>query len=207
VVNLKELDLKTRIALADLDMDEIRKYLKDVNEGSMADINNIPMSLYYRYLSALVKVIKPKRVVEMGSAGGASALMMLATLPKRSALYAMTLKEPEGEFRFIKKDYPNLTLIRGNNLELGHWDDVDLFETDLFFFDTKHTYEQLHAEMKLYDQFFKKGTIVLIDDIRLNEGMTKAWDEIKYDKLSLPDLHHSGFGMFTKRIMDLERKR
>jgi len=194
--------------LAKLDFSKIQPYLKDVSQGSLNDINNVVNLKYYRYLAALVKAIKPKQVVELGSAGGSSALMMLSTLPKDSMLYACSIPEPEGEFRFIKQDYPNLTLIRGNDLDLAIWPkDCQLKETDLWFFDTDHNYEQLHAEMQLYDQFFKKGTIVLIDDIRLNEGMTRAWDEIKYPKLSLPDLHRSvsnmenpnppGFGMFV----------
>jgi len=199
MVTPKEIDLLARKELQKLNMDEIYPYLEHISEGSLNDINNIPMSLYYRYLAALVKAIKPKQVVELGSAGGASALMMLATLPKTSMLYACSIPEPEGEFRFIKQNYPNLTMIRGDDLDLAVWPkDCQLKDTDLWFFDTDHNYKQLHTELKLYDQFFKKGTVVLIDDIRLNPGMTKAWNEIKYKKLSLPDLHWSGFGMFIK---------
>ena len=193
---VKRIDLAARLELAKLDMDEVSQFLGDVNDGSMNDINNVSLSLYYRFLPALVKAIKPKQVIEMGSAGGASVLMMLSVLPETSKLYAMSLKEPEGEFRFIKKDYLNLELRRGDNLNLDNWKGVDLKKTDLWFLDTKHTFEQLHKEMELYDPYFKKGAIVLLDDIRLNSGMTKAWNEIKYNKLSLPDLHWSGFGMF-----------
>ena len=198
MVTPKEIDKLARDKLVKLDMKKIQPYLKHVNQGSLNDINNVSTSRYYRYLAALVKAIKPKQVVELGSAGGASALMMLSTLPENSMLYACSIPEPEEEFRFIKQDYPNLTLIRGNDLDLATWPkDCQLEKTDLWFFDTDHNYTQLHTELKLYDQYFKKGTIILIDDIRLNDGMIKAWDEIKYPKLSLPDLHWSGFGLIV----------
>jgi predicted O-methyltransferase YrrM len=192
----KQINKLARNELKRLDMKAILPFLKDVNKGSMRDINDVSTSLYYRYLAALVKAVKPKQVVEMGSAGGASALMMLSTLPKDSMLYALTFPETEGEFRFIKEDYPNLTLIRGDSRKLEDWPkNCKLGKTDIWFIDTHHSYEQLHLEMNLYKPFFKKGAIILLDDIRLNEEMVRAWDEIEYPKLSLPDLHWSGFGM------------
>ena len=196
MVTPQEVDKRARKELKRLDMRKIRHYLRDVNEGSMADINNIGQSLYYRYLAALVKATKPKQVVEMGSAGGASALMLLSTLPRAAMLYALTFKETEGEFRFIIKDYPNLTMIRGDSRELASWPKkCFLKKTDIWFIDTLHTQQQLTFELNLYQPFFKQGAIILIDDIRLSDEMVRVWDKINYSKLSLPDLHWSGFGM------------
>jgi predicted O-methyltransferase YrrM len=195
---VKDIDISIRKELlwVNSHMDEIRTHLTKCSAGSLYDIDNVAESYYYRYLSAAMRALKPKQVVELGSAGGASTLMMMATLPKDSQLIACSIPEPEIEFRFIDETkYPNLTCIHGNDLDLDVWKGVDLHETDFWFIDTEHSYEQLHKELELYDRFFKPGAVILLDDIRINEGMQRAWDEITYPKLSLPDLHHSGYGL------------
>jgi len=196
MVGPQEVDKLARKELKKLNMEEIHAYLKDCSSNSLDDINNVALSGYYRYLAALMKAVKPKQVVEMGSAGGASALMMISTLPDKSMLYAITLKEDEGEFRFINKNYPNLTLITGDTRELKSWPKkCKLKKTDVWFIDTMHTEEHLTLELNLYEPFFKQGAIILLDDIRLNDSMVRLWNKIWYSKLSLPDLHWSGFGM------------
>jgi predicted O-methyltransferase YrrM len=195
-MELKELDQKIRNT--ELDMSKIFPYLQYVEAGAMNDIIG-EHSTYYRYLARLVEYLKPKQIVEMGSAAGVADLMMLSHLPLDSHLYACSIPEPEGEFRYIKGDYPNLTMIHGDDLDLRVWGDIKLNETDVWFIDTDHNYDQLHAELTLYDQFFKKGALVLLDDIHLNPGMERAWNEIKYDKIELNDLHsykNTGYGMF-----------
>lgn len=195
---VKDIDISIRKELdwVNSHMGEIRKHLTRCSQNSLNDIDNVAQSYYYRYLSAAMRALKPQMVVELGSAGGASTLMMLATLPKDSQLFACSIPEPEIEFRFIDESkYPNLTLIHGDDLDIEFWRGVDLHEVDFWFIDTAHSFDQLHQELELYDRFFKKGAVVLLDDIRINEGMQRAWDEITYQKLSLPDLHHSGFGL------------
>jgi len=177
-----------------LDWERINPYLEGVNEGSLNDIHS-PLSKYYQYLPAVIALKKPNQVVELGSAGGASVLMMLSYLSPRAKMYACSLVEPEGEFRFITDVYSNLTLIRGDDLNLSVWGECNLKRTDIWFIDTEHSYQQLHNELKLYNQFFKKGALVFLDDIHLND-MPQAWREIKYPKLSLEGWHHSGFGVF-----------
>lgn len=195
---VKDIDLSIRKELGwvNNNMDKIRVHLDKCSYGSRYDIDNVADSYYYRYLAAAMRALKPKMVVELGSAGGASTLMMLATAPKNCQVFACSLPEPEIEFRFIDESkYPNLTLIRGNDLDLSVWNGLDLHDTDFWFVDTAHLESQLRQELTIYDRFFKKGTIILLDDIRLNEGMQNVWNDIKCPKLSLPDLHWSGFGL------------
>jgi predicted O-methyltransferase YrrM len=174
-----------------------RDHLQGVEEGSLNDVNYIAHSLYYRWLAALIRVLHPLQVIELGSAGGTSLLMMLSQLPKESKLYSCTIPEPEGEWRFIKQDYPQLIKVLGDDLDLSVWPKGTFLDrTDIWFLDTEHNYDQVHAELELYDKFFKPGSLVLIDDILLNDGMRRAWKEIKYPKLSMSDLHWSGFGCF-----------
>jgi len=90
------IDKLAREELAKFKMSDVEPYLKHVSVGSRSDICNVAQSLYYRYLYAMVKAIKPKQVIELGSAGGASLLMMLAALPKDSHLYAMSVPRTRG---------------------------------------------------------------------------------------------------------------
>ncbi len=170
--------------------------VRGIATGSINDINNVAQSLYYRYLPALIEELQPKQIVELGGAMGASAIMMLSALPKGSTLYSVTLPEYGLEFAFLTREYPGLVKVVGNDLDLSTWPhDLHLSKTDLWFFDSEHSYGQLSKEIRLYAPFFKEGTIALFDDIRLDEDMQRAWLEIELPKISLPDLHHSGFGM------------
>jgi predicted O-methyltransferase YrrM len=178
------------------DLESAKPFLKHVSEGARRDIEDKERSGYYQWLPCLIKVVKPKQVVELGGAMGASALMMLSALPKTSKLYSITLKEHGLEFSFIREDYPNFTPIVGNDLVLENWpEDLDLSKTDIWFIDTVHRANQLKAEFCAYESHFKKGAIVLLDDIKLDD-MYKAWTFLPWDKYdATADLHWSGFGI------------
>jgi len=198
--SLKRLqEIRRTVESQKIDMARAMPYIQKVEGGAWADIVQ-GHALYYKYLPLVVNLIKPKQVIELGSAAGTSALMMYSHLPEGSKLYACSIPEPEGEFRFVAEDYPNLILIRGDDLDLSVWGDLDLSKTDLWFWDTDHNYEQISAEYKLYKPFLKKDCLVFIDDIDLNEGMRKFWSELDHPKLSLPNWHSyigTGFGVFT----------
>ena len=181
------------------DLKKVEGYLAGVSEGAMNDIRNKKESGYYQWLPVLIEYLKPLTVVELGGAMGASALMMLSSLPKESRLYSITLAEGGLEFSFVKENYPNFVPIVGDDLNLKTWPkELALGTTDLWFFDTEHNYQQLHAELELYKGFFKKGAVILIDDIHLNEGMFRAWTEFPGDKFDATTyLHWSGFGIVT----------
>ena len=152
--------------------------------------------LYYQFLACLVSYVKPKQVVELGGAWGTSALMMLSSLPEGSKLYTITLPE-EPAYVYIKQDYPNLTIITGDLFELNNWPkNLDLAKTDLWFIDTMHNSEQLRAELKLYTPFFKKGAIILFDDIHFTPEFHQEWLEVPYEKTDVSSLHvPTGFGI------------
>ena len=196
MVNLEELHKKVLTRIPEVTDELLRPYLKDVEQGGLDDIRD---DLYYKYLTALAMEIKPWQIVELGAAAGGSALMFLAGMPKDSKLYSCTLPEPEGEWRWIKEEYPNLVKVRGNDLDRLVWQGTNCYlpETDVWFIDTSHTYSQVKTELEHYGKFFKEGCLVLMDDIKLNDGMYKAWLEIEYQKLDVSELHHSGFGLLV----------
>ena len=179
-------------------MERALPFIKHVQQGSWNDIIS-GEAKYYKFLPLVIDILKPSQVIELGSAAGTSSLMMCSHLPETSNLYACSIPEAEGEFRFIKEKYDNLHLIRGDDLDLSIWSGVRLEDTQVWFIDTEHSYDQLHAELELYNKFFRPGALVFLDDITLNEGMARAWNEIEYEKLSLPGWHtykNTGFGVF-----------
>jgi glycosyltransferase involved in cell wall biosynthesis len=177
------------------------KLFTKCNDGAIRDVIDTDRSGYYQWLPKLIKHTKPKQIVELGGAMGVSAIAMLQTLPKTSKLYSITLEEHGLEFSFMDKEYPNLVKIVGDDLDLTQWPkDLDLSKTDIWFIDSEHTYEQVRAEIDLYKQFFKEGSILLFDDIHINEGLSRVWEEIKSeipgDKYE-SDLHYSGYGIIV----------
>ncbi|MFX0198415.1 MAG: class I SAM-dependent methyltransferase, partial [Candidatus Hodarchaeota archaeon] len=178
------------------DLESAKPFLKGLSEGARRDVEDKNRSGYYQWLSCLVRVVKPRQIVELGGAMGASALMMLSELPEKSRLYSITLEEHGLEFSFVREKYPNFIPIVGDDLDFKVWPKgLDFKKTDIWFIDTEHTADQLRAELTLYGLHFKKGAIVLIDDIKLND-MFEVWKEITWDKYDATyHLHWSGFGI------------
>lgn len=177
--------------------------LRKFNSGALEDVLNINGNLYYQWLPNLIDEIKPHQIVELGGAMGCADVMMLQSKWQDYKLYSITLAEEGLEFSMVADDYKNFIKVIGDDLDLANWPkDLDLSKTDLWFIDTgiadDHFAEQLQKELALYTPFFKKGAIVLFDDIHKNEGMEKVWNELcqKYDHWDGTDpLHYSGFGI------------
>lgn len=170
------------------------------NSGAIEDFLNTNGCRYYQWSSCLIDLVKPKQVVELGGAMGVWTICALHSLPQKSHLYSITLPENGLEFCYIPDEYPNLTKIVGDDRDMNNWKGVDLKKTDLWFFDTGiadfHDANLLSEELKLYEPYFKKGAIILFDDIHKTPEMTATWNEITWPKLDCSDpLHHSGFGM------------
>lgn len=203
MVDLVELNKRVFEELDSFSVEGILPDLKDVAPGSLKDVLDTSGSYYYQWLACLMRVLKPKQIVELGGAMGTSALCMLSQLPEDAKLYSITLEEGGLEFSYIKSNYPQLVKVIGNDLDLDVWpDDLDWYKTDLLFIDAEHTYNHVKKELDLYIPRLKPGTLVLMDDIKMEE-LYPLWVSIVYPKLDLGTLHHSGFGMFVVEKNDL----
>lgn len=175
---------------------EIYKDLTLVGSGQVNEIyNNTGQdNLYYQWLHCAMEVIKPRQVVELGAAAGISTILMATALPKDSRIISVDC-DPQA-WRWMNKEYKNVTKVLGDDLDLSIYPkDVDLYQTDFWFIDSLHTEEQLREEVKLYCQFWKKGTIIAFDDIHLG-GLDKVWNSIVADKLDITNpCHYSGWGI------------
>jgi len=175
------------------------KGITGVYDGALYDdILNINGCANYQFSLCLIDLLKPKQVVELGGAMGAWSLCVLHTLPKDSRLYSITLAEDGKEFMFVVDKYENFYPIVGDDLDISNWKGVDLSKTDIWYFDSLHSEEQLRKELELYSPFFKKGAFLLFDDIHQNEGMEKVWQDVqkKYETMDLTDpCHWTGWGV------------
>lgn len=198
-MDLKELVKQTLEARDKLDKGKLFKHLSDISSGAWRDVMDLDQCGNYLFLSALMQVLQPKQIIELGGAMGVGTLCMLATLSSDSKIYSITLEEHGLEFSFIKRDYPNLIKVIGDDRDLSVWlKDMELGTTDFWYIDSEHTEIQLRKELELYTPFFKKGTIIALDDIKINPGMEKVWNELKekYESVDLTrECHFSGWGI------------
>lgn len=193
-----ELDKKVFDLLPHYDVGRIMHHLDAVASGQLGEVlNSNNNTLYYQWLAVLTRLLKPKQVVELGAAAGVSTIMIATELPQDAKFYSVD-NDPQA-WRWIIASYPQVTRILGSDLDMSIWPkDCDLAATDLWFFDTNHTEEQLRKELELYSPHFNKGAVVVLDDIRLNDGMKRVWDELAYDKVENTNPnHYSGFGFFV----------
>ena len=107
---------------------------------------------------------------------------------------------PDTALTYVEKGkYSNFHPVIGDDLDLNSWPKgLDLSKTDLWFFDSLHTEDQLRKELELYKPFFKKGAIILFDDIFLPE-LESVWQDLENIipvayKTALP-LHYTGWGL------------
>ena len=170
--------------------------LRGLNSGALEDVLNTNGCRYYQWLPCFIDRVHPLQIVELGGAMGVADIMMLQSRWQDYKLYSITLEEHGLEFSMIADKHKNLIKIVGDDLDLKNWKGVDLSKTDLWFIDTLHTKDQLTKELELYTPFFKKGAIVLFDDIHMPE-LQPVWDLLcqRYDHYDLTDpCHYSGFG-------------
>lgn len=203
-MNIQELIDKSNKLFEAFNPEDLMPELELAFDGAKADVRDKTGCGNYCWFPGFVETLQPKQMVELGGAMGVGDICILHKFPKDSKLYSITLAERGLEFCFIKdkSKYPNFYPIVGDDLDLGVWPkDLDLSKTDVWYIDSEHSEEQLRKELELYKQFFKKGAIVLFDDIHLNPGMNNVWNELdqifpvsqKVD-LTVP-LHWSGWGL------------
>lgn len=192
-----ELDKLVMEHVGRFDVYSLLPHLTLVAEGQLLEVRNeMPYAnLYYQWLACLMRVLKPKQVVELGAAAGISTIMMATQMDKDAKLYSVDI-DPQA-WRWMNKDYPQVIKVLGDDLDMKIWPkDCDLSKTDVWFIDSLHTEDQLRKEFELYKGFWKKGDVVVLDDIRL-PGLDKVWEEVSYDKRENTNpCHHTGFGFF-----------
>ena len=157
---------------------------------------------HYRLLAALVAVMKPRCVVEVGTASGMSALALKQTLPPDGQVVTFDLI-PWRKYRgacLTEADFADRRLIQ-------HTDDLSdpalmqrhealLREAELIFVDAA---KDGAMEPKFLSNLrrirFRKPPLLVMDDIRV-WTMLKVWRDIPYPKLDVTSFGHwTGTGL------------
>lgn len=156
---------------------------------------------HYKLLAAIVKILKPVSVVEIGTHLGYSALCMKKFLPAGGKIHTFDII-PWKDFQdtILREDDMDEKLIQYTD-DLTKWHDVQkhrllLENADIFFVDAlkdgKQEYEFLDNFSRLE---FKKKCLFIFDDIRL-WNMLDIWYNMKKPKLDLTSFGHwSGTGL------------
>ncbi len=151
---------------------------------------------HYKLLAGFVLALKPRRVIEIGTAQGLGALSMKAGLPAGGELITLDLI-PWAEFPgtvFLPADFKDGSLRQ----VLGDLSDPKFFwsfaETlsgcDLLFVDApKNVYFERAFLSNLSAISLPSNALVLFDDVR-HWNMLQIWREIKRPKLDLTSFGH-----------------
>ena len=157
---------------------------------------------YYVYLAKLVRHLRPRRVLELGTDIGRSALYMMTQLPPEGALETVEAGTQETVDLAPFKGDPRLKVIRADDTSEACLRELNLmpehFMTrpiDLLFADSVHTFEHTMGVFTTYRPFMRPGGIMVFDDIHLDPGMELFWRSVMEPKVDCGlDIHFSGFG-------------
>lgn len=192
MITPEELQLKIKKKILPLDLEyPIFKFVSSEYREHLRNIN-----LCYAWLAASVKVWKPKRIVELGAAYGASTL---ALYHNKSEYCKLVSVDNNSKWVFVTStmvnDQDGLKLVIEDDLKAPKEFPSLFHDIDYLFIDTEHNYEQISKEWEIYKPFLSDKALVVLDDINVGD-MNKFWEELKYPKLDISQYHDSGFGFF-----------
>jgi predicted O-methyltransferase YrrM len=173
-----------------------------LSERGSDDFPDVWPGEHYKLLAALVSVLDPKTVVEIGTATGLSALAIKSALPADGKITTFDI--------IPWRAYPGVVLkdedLKDGRLEqrledlstpAGWTANADLLrKADLIFVDAKHDGAQERGFVRGFEEVgLANAPIVVFDDIRV-WGMLAFWHELDRPKLDLTSFGHwSGTGL------------
>lgn len=178
--------------------DTVAKYFDILSEGDGRDRNyweethsldKYPRGMYH-YLACATRVIKPNTVVELGADRGVSTLMISEELPPGGKIYSIDVREDGWEY--VPENNKNIVKLVGLSTDTELLKDINLSEVKFWFIDGEHTNDMVEQEIKTYSPYWKKGTVVMFDDIDL---YTRTWSSIEFDKYESREIHNNNFGV------------
>ena len=150
----------------------------------------------YRLLAGLVMAMQPRLVIEIGTAGGISALAIKRALPANGQLVTFDVIDWRAAHQPVleERDFADQRLVP----YVADVSQSQTFETyrplfeqaDVIFLDAA---KDGSLEQRLLDLFasvtFQRSPILMLDDIRV-WNMLKVWRDIPYPKLDLTSFGH-----------------
>ena len=174
-----------------------------------------------RILLGLLWVLRPKRILEIGTAGGGTLFLFSQVADPNAIIISIDLPGgpfgggyPEWKIPLYKsfKRYPSqkIFLIRANSHDTKTLNLVKKIlgnhKLDFLFIDGDHTYEGVKKDFEMYSPLVRKGGLIAFHDIvpgpqEYVGEVPKFWNEIKqkYDKQRIveivEDWRQGGYGI------------
>ena len=151
-----------------------------IHWGNRTDIDS-EVQPYYHFLAGMVRVLRAKRIIEIGTHQGGSARAMAAGLfdPENSRVvtfdpnpFAANLFTGHPVIRAYALDGNSETAIRMCRDDLGG------MNADMTFIDSTHDFPSTLHSWLLYAELIRTPVIVL-DDVTLNDSMRSLWSLIR----------------------------
>ena len=158
-----------------------RAFDKDTRPTWLAKMVNRPNSFYYyRAFVNLTRYMQPELVVELGTNKGVGALHFKHGCPEAKVI-TVDINLSANAKLLASQD-----ILHPVSDSVDYAKLVDDVSVDILFIDTNSwavedsqvSYGRVTEEIEAWFPKMKPGGIILFDDIRLNDGMFQAWDEL-----------------------------
>jgi len=186
--------------------------LEPIQNRTKDEYVNIWPGEHYRLLAGLISALQPKLVIEVGTGGGLSALVIAAHLPPGARLVTYDLfhwKNPSADWpSYLREEDFSDGKVEFRQADLSDPDHFAtnlglLEEADLLFIDaSKDGVFEDALLARLESVTFRRPPVVMFDDIRL-WNMLATWRRISRPKLDLTSFGHwSGTGLVDWNARD-----
>lgn len=171
---------------------QVRRALKSDREPcpddpkgrSFGEIQWSPKPWWCRQFYRIIRENRPARVLEVGTSLGMTGLYVLAALTRNRHGHFFTIERSSTKMSYARRLFAAFGDTRATCLE-GSSTSVlpQLLASeptfDWVFVDIDHRYESTMEHLHLLADHISPGGLLLFDDISLNEGMRRAWSEIR----------------------------
>ena len=150
-----------------------------------------------RYFAKLVRRLRPRFVVELGTGRGRTAAQIAAALHEFSFFATVNWPNPPSGDEVGAELAPwncsnRIQQVLGDTREQAWRFPNEVI--DLLYIDSTHEYNCIVAEWILYKSKLADGAVVVVDDIRfLGSDMERFWGPLPYEKC---EIWHDRAGMF-----------
>jgi predicted O-methyltransferase YrrM len=172
-------------------------------QRTIKDIHRVSSSgkRYGRLLYLLCKHYKPLRILELGTSLGRGTLAMQLGHPEAQ----ITTIEGSAEIAAIARENINKFATNPTNIEVitssfsTYLSDLENVTFDLVYIDGHHEGKALRNYLDQIMPFTHEQTLFLLDDIRWNDDMFKAWNELISDERFHVSIDFFRMGVLSSR--------
>ena len=178
-------------------------------------ISPIQVTDEIKSLLLILDKVKPKVILEIGTAGGGTLFLFSNIADEEATLISVDLYQTIEErilFKYIKKEKQKIFLIQGDSHSIETLRKIEGIlrdnKVDFLFIDADHSYEGVKKDFEMYSPLVRKGGIIAFHDIipdyyakrgiKLASGVYKFWNEVKekYEHLEIvKDRNQNAFGI------------